>query len=213
VTGKTDRTTLGRKADRGSHDREFVYEILDSSRVGHLGYVIDGQPYVIPIAHARMGDQLVFHGSTGARLFLNLGSGTPVCYTVTHFDGLVLSRSAFESSMNYRSAIVLGSCRLIEDEDEKWAALDVLTDHLFPGRRDSLRPMVKKEVAATAVLALPIEEFSAKSRCRSSSGCSATPSASMPRSSWCRCCSGQRSPLRSGVRCRIPPSRRNSRAR
>ncbi len=164
MTGKTDRTTLGRKADRGSHDREFVYEILDSSRVGHLGYVIDGQPYVIPIAHARMGDQLVFHGSTGARLFLNLGSGTPVCYTVTRFDGLVLSRSAFESSMNYRSAIVLGSCRLIEDEDEKWAALDVLTDHLFPGRRDSLRPMVKKEVAATAVLALPIEEFSAKSR-------------------------------------------------
>ena len=164
TTGQTDRTTLGRKADRGSHEREFVYDIIDAARIGHLGYVLDGQPYVMPLAHARMGDQLVFHGSTGARLFRALDEDVPVCYTVTHLDGLVLARSAFESSMNYRSAIVLGRCRLLTDEDEKWAALDALTDHLFPERRGSLRPMTKKEVAATAVLALPIEEFSAKSR-------------------------------------------------
>lgn len=164
MSGKTQRTTLGRKADRGTHERDAVNAILDAARVGHLGYVVDGQPYVIPIAHARMGDKLVFHGSTGSRLFMTLADGGPVCYTVTHFDGLVLSRSAFESSMNYRSAVVLGSCTLVTQEDEKWAALDVLTDHLFPGRRDSLRPMTKKEVAATAVLALPIEEYSAKSR-------------------------------------------------
>ena len=163
-TGQTDRTTLGRKADRGSHEREFVYDIIDAARIGHLGYVLDGQPYVMPLAHARMGDQLVFHGSTGARLFRALEDDVSVCYTVTHLDGLVLARSAFESSMNYRSAIVLGRCRLLTDEDEKWAALDALTDHLFPERRGSLRPMTKKEVAATAVLALPIEEFSAKSR-------------------------------------------------
>lgn len=164
MSGKTERTTLGRKAERGSHERDTVYAILDAARVGHLGYEVDGQPYVIPLAHARMGDTLVFHGSTGARIFRTLAEGLPVCYTVTHFDGLVLSRSAFESSMNYRSAMVLGRCTLIEDEESKWAALDVLTDHLFPGRRDSLRQMTKKEVAATAVLSLPIEEFSAKSR-------------------------------------------------
>lgn len=164
TTGQTDRTTLGRKADRGTHERDVVYDIIDAARIGHLGYVIDGQPYVMPLAHARMGDQLVFHGSTGARLFRSLEADVPVCYTVTHLDGLVLARSAFESSMNYRSAIVLGRCRLLTDEDEKWAALDALTDHLFPERRGSLRPMTKKEVAATAVLTLPIEEFSAKSR-------------------------------------------------
>lgn len=163
-TGQTDRTTLGRKADRGSHERDIVYGIIDAARIGHLGYVIDGQPFVMPLAHARMGDQLVFHGSTGARLFRTLDEQLPVCYTVTHLDGLVLARSAFESSMNYRSAIVLGRCRVLTDEDEKWAALDALTDHLFPERRGSLRPMTKKEVAATAVLALPIEEYSAKSR-------------------------------------------------
>ena len=163
-TGQTDRTTLGRKQDRGSHEREFVYDIIDAARIGHLGYVVDGQPYVMPLAHARMGDQLVFHGSTGARLFRTLDAEVPVCYTVTHLDGLVLARSAFESSMNYRSAVVLGKCRLLTDEDEKWRALDALTDHLFPERRGSLRPMTKKEVAATSVLALPIEEFSAKSR-------------------------------------------------
>ena len=163
-SGQTERTTLGRKADRGSHERDFVYSIIDAARVGHLGYVIDGQPYVMPIAHARMGDELVFHGSTGSRLFRTLAEAESVCYTVTHFDGLVLARSAFESSMNYRSAVVLGKCRLITEEDEKWKALDALTDHLFPERRGSLRPMTKKEVAATAVLALPIDEFSAKSR-------------------------------------------------
>lgn len=162
--GKTERTTLGRKADRGSHERDTVYSIIDAARMGHLGYVIDGQPYVMPLAHARMGDQLVFHGSTGARLFRSVDDRVDVCYTVTHFDGLVLARSAFESSMNYRSAIVLGKARLLSDEDEKWKALDVLTDHLFPERRGSLRPMTKKEVAATAVLAMPIEEFSSKIR-------------------------------------------------
>lgn len=163
-TGKTERTTLGRKADRGTHERDVVYSIIDAARIGHLGYAIDGQPYVIPLAHARMDDQLVFHGSTGARIFRTLGEQVQACYTVTHLDGLVLARSAFNSSMNYRSAIVLGECRMIEDDDEKWAALDALTDHLFPERRGSLRPMTKKEVAATAVLTMPITEYSAKQR-------------------------------------------------
>lgn len=162
--GLTARTTFGRKPERGSHDRTDFDAVVDAARVGHIGYVVDGQPYVLPMAYGRDGDFMVFHGSTGARPFRVLAGGAPCCFTVTHLDGLVLARSANDSSMNYRSAVLLGSCEEVVDHDEKVRILDVITDHLLPGRRASLRPMLKKEIAATLVLRMPIAEFSVKSR-------------------------------------------------
>ncbi len=164
MTGQTDRTRFGRKPDRGSHERADFDAVVDAARIGHLGFVVDGEPRVLPMAYGRDGDFIVFHGSTGARPFRLLAEGAPCCFTVTHLDGLVLARSAFDSSMNYRSAVLLGQCERIDDEAEKWRVLDVITDHLLPGRRPSLRPMQRKEVAATMVLRLPIVEFSVKSR-------------------------------------------------
>ena len=162
--GATARTAFGRKPDRGSHERADFDAVVDASRVGHLGYVVDGQPYVLPMAYGRDGDFLVFHGSTGARPFRLLAAGAPCCFTVTLLDGLVLARSANDSTMNYRSAVLLGSCEQVVDYDEKVRVLNVITDHLLPERRGSLRPMLKKEIAATTVLRLPIAEFSVKSR-------------------------------------------------
>lgn len=164
MSGKTDRTSFGRKPDRGSHELEVAYAVIDAARVGHVGFNVDGQPYVMPMAYGRDGNRIVFHGSTGSRAMRVLSAGASCCFTITHLDGLVLARSAFESSMNYRSTAVLGVCEQIVDETEKWRVLDVITDHLFPERRGALRPMIKKEVAATTVLALPIVEFSSKSR-------------------------------------------------
>ena len=164
MSGKTDRTGFGRKAERGSHELDEAFAVIDAARVGHVGFNVDGQPYVMPMAYARDGNRIVFHGSTGSRAMRVLSAGASCCFTITHLDGLVLARSAFESSMNYRSTAVLGECEVIEDADEKWRVLDVITDHLFPERRGALRPMMKKEVAATSVLALPIVEFSTKSR-------------------------------------------------
>ena len=163
-SGRTDRTTFTRKVDRGSHEREAAYAILDAARVGHMALVIDGQPLALPLAFGRDGEHLYFHGSTGGRTMRALAEGVPCCFTVTHVDGLVLARSAFNSSMNYRSLMVLGQCEPVTADDEKWRALDAVTDHLFPERRRSLRPMTKKEVAATLVLRLPIAEFSVKAR-------------------------------------------------
>ncbi|MHB0927994.1 MAG: pyridoxamine 5'-phosphate oxidase family protein [Candidatus Nanopelagicales bacterium] len=163
-SGLSARTEFGRKPERGSHERSDFNAVVDAARVGHLGYVVDGRPYVLPVGFARDGEALVFHGSTGARPFRLLAEGAPCCFTVTHVDGLVLARSANDSSMNYRSAVVLGNCEAITEETEKWRILDVITDHLLPGRRASLRPMTRKEVAATLVLRLPIVEFSVKSR-------------------------------------------------
>ena len=164
TSGKTDRTAFGRKPERGSHERAVFNETVDAARIGHIGYAIDGQPYVLPVAYGRDGDNIVFHGSTGARPFRHLATGAPCCFTVTHLDGLVLARSANDSSMNYRSAVLLGACENITDYDEKVRVLDVITDHLLPERRASLRPMLKKEVVSTLVLRLPITEFSVKSR-------------------------------------------------
>lgn len=164
MSGQTERTTLGRKADRGSHAFADACAVIDAARVGHMGFVIDGQPYVVPMSYGRDGDRIVFHGSTGSRAMRALAAGAPCCFTVTHLDGLVLARSAFESSMSYRSTVVLGVCEAIVDAAEKRRLLDVITDHLLPERRASLRPMTDKEVAGTAVLALPIAEFSTKSR-------------------------------------------------
>ena len=162
-SGRSPRTEFGRKPDRGSHDRAAFNAVVDASRIAHLSFVIDGEPHILPVAFGRDGDDLVFHASTGSHPFRMLAEGARVAFCVTHLDGLVLARSANDSSMNYRSAIAYGECVAVAD-DEKWRVLDVITDHLIPERRDGLRPMTKKEVAATQVLRLPIVEFSVKSR-------------------------------------------------
>jgi hypothetical protein len=158
------RTQLTRKAERGSHERVAADRILAESLVGHLGFLdATSHPIVLPVAIAPDGDRVLFHGSTGSRLFRTLAAGAPACLTVTILDGLVLARSAFESSMNYRSLVVLGvATELVGTEKER--ALRVLTEHLTPGRWESLRPMTTKEVAATMVLALPLADFSVKAR-------------------------------------------------
>lgn len=160
----TTRTTPSRHADRTSHDRAAADAILADALVGHLGVVHDdGAPVVLPVAVAPDGDRVLFHGSTGSRMFRALAAGAPACLTITHVDGLVLARSAFESSMNYRCLVVLGTAEVLEGA-AKEAALRTLTEHLTPGRWESLRPMIAKEVAATTVLALPLAEFSVKAR-------------------------------------------------
>lgn len=160
----TARTTFGRKADRGSYERSDAEAILAEALVGHLGFAdATGAPVVLPVGIARDGDRVLFHGSTGSRLFRTLAVGAPACLTVTLLDGLVYARSAFHSSMNYRSLVVLGSCEVLPDADKE-RALRVITEHLTPGRWDSLRPITGREVAATMVLALPLVEFSVKAR-------------------------------------------------
>jgi nitroimidazol reductase NimA-like FMN-containing flavoprotein (pyridoxamine 5'-phosphate oxidase superfamily) len=162
--GGTTRTTPSRHADRASHDLGAARRVLAEALVGHLGFVDgSGLPVVLPVAIAPDDDQVLFHGSTGSRMFRALAAGAPACLTVTLLDGLVMARSAFESSMNYRSLVVLGTARELVGAD-KARALRVLTDHLTPDRWADLRPMTTKEQAATCVLALPLVEFSVKSR-------------------------------------------------
>jgi len=164
VTAPTDRTTPSRHADRTRHDRQAAAEILAASLVGHVGALdTAGRPVVLPVAVAPDGDRVLFHGSSGSRMFRTLAAGGPVCLTVTQLDGLVLARSAFESSMNYRSLVVLGQAEALEGQAKR-DALRAITEHLTPGRWDSLRPMRPKEVAATTVLALDLTEFSVKER-------------------------------------------------
>lgn len=160
----TPRTTLRRVADLGRHDRETVHRILDEGLVCHVGIVADGQPYVIPMAYGRDGGRLILHGSVASRLLKHLKGGARVCATVTHLDGLVLARSGFSSSMNYRSVMVLGEAREITDAAEKARALDLLADHLAPGRSREYRSPSRKELAATTVVELALEEVSAKAR-------------------------------------------------
>jgi nitroimidazol reductase NimA-like FMN-containing flavoprotein (pyridoxamine 5'-phosphate oxidase superfamily) len=158
------RTDFTRKADRGSHERAAADAVLAEALVGHLGFIdASGLPVVLPVAVAPDGDRVLFHGSTGSRLFRTLAAGAPCCLTVTLLDALVLARSAFESSMNYRSLVVMGSATELTGADKE-RALRVLTDHLTPERWDALRPMTRREVAATCVLALPLAEFSVKAR-------------------------------------------------
>lgn len=160
--GSTDRTRVRRLAEKAVTDRAALHAVLDAGLVGHVAVSDDlGRPYVLPVAYARDGDRVLIHGSTGSRLFRTLAAGAPTCLTVTLLDGLVVARSAFESSMNYRCAMVLGSCEVV-DGDAKAAALDLLTDHLMPGRRAELRAHKTKELAATLVLALPLDEASLK---------------------------------------------------
>lgn len=160
----TDRTQVKRLPKRGSYDRETVYGILDSAFVCHVGFSVDGQPYVIPTNFGRSNDTLYLHGSAASRMLRTLSEGVPVCVTVTHVDGLVLARSAFHHSVNYRSAVILGTARLITDPSEKMEALRIFTEHVLKGRWDEVRWPNEQEMKATTVLALELEEVSAKIR-------------------------------------------------
>src|SRR5262245_6307917 len=161
---RTPRTTVKRLPKRGVYDRETVYAILDEGLVCHVGFVLEGQPYVIPTGYCRIGDVLYVHGSAASRMLKTLSEGVPVCVSVTLLDGLVLARSAFHHSMNYRSAVVLGNARLVTDAEEKSRALMAIVEHIVPGRNADARPPNALELAATSVLALKVEEASAKVR-------------------------------------------------
>ena len=160
----TERTRLRRLPPRGVFEREAVYRILDEALTCHVGFVVDGQPFVIPTIHARVGDRLVLHGSAASRMLRTIAAGIPVCVTVTLVDGLVLARSAFHHSMNYRSVVVLGTAVAVTDDAERLAALEAIVEHVVPGRSREVRPPSAKELKATAVLALPLVEASAKIR-------------------------------------------------
>jgi nitroimidazol reductase NimA-like FMN-containing flavoprotein (pyridoxamine 5'-phosphate oxidase superfamily) len=157
-------TRLRRLPERGSHDFDLACEIIDAARIAHVGFTLEGQPYVVPMAIGRMDSNLLLHGSVVSRLITNLADGLPCCVTVTHLDGLVLARSAFHSSMNYRSAMVFGNAVATTEPDEKLAAFDALVEHLAPGRLADLRASSRKEINATTILRLPIETFSVKQR-------------------------------------------------
>jgi nitroimidazol reductase NimA-like FMN-containing flavoprotein (pyridoxamine 5'-phosphate oxidase superfamily) len=161
---ETERTRLRRLPKRGSFDRDTIYPILDEAFICHIGFVVDGQPYVIPTGYARIGDNLYIHGSSASRMLRNLAKGVDVCVTVTLLDGLVLARSAFHHSVNYRSVVILGKAELVEDTDEKNNALEGFTEHVIPGRWPEIRWPSELELKATSVLKLPIEEASAKIR-------------------------------------------------
>ena len=160
----TARTRVKRLPKRASYDRDAIDSILDSALVCHVGFAIDGQPYVIPTLHVRIGDRLYIHGSAASRMLGNAAAGTPIAVTVTHIDGLVLARSAFHHSVNYRSVVILGAASLIVDQVEKFAVMKGLIDHVAPGRWDHIRHPNDKELAATSVLSIPIVEASAKIR-------------------------------------------------
>ena len=158
------RTTVKRIPKRGAYDRETINSILDSAFLCHVGFVVEGQPYVIPTSYGRIGDQLYIHGSAASRMLRNLSEGIDVCLTVTILDGLVLARSAFNHSMNYRSVVVLGKAELVTDAEEKNNALFAISEQIIPGRWDEVRPPTTLELKATSVLKLPITEASAKIR-------------------------------------------------
>jgi hypothetical protein len=160
---KSDRNKVKRLSKRGHYDKETIYAILDAGFLCHLGFSVDGQPYVIPTAYGRDGDKIYLHGSSKSRTLLALKEGIPVCLTVTHLDGLVLARSAFHHSMNYRSAVVFGTARELTGE-EKEHALFVISENVLKGRWDEVRQPNKREMKATTVLCLEIEQASAKIR-------------------------------------------------
>jgi len=160
----TERTQVKRLPKRGKYERETVFAILDAGFVCHVGFTVDGQPYVIPTNYGRSGDTLYLHGSAASRMLRTLSEGVPMSVTVTHVDGLVLARSAFHHSVNYRSVVILGTARLVTDLAEKMEALRVFTEHVMKGRWDDVRQPTEQELKATTVLALPLEEVSAKVR-------------------------------------------------
>ena len=158
-----ERLRVKREPQRARYDRETVDAILDEALICHLGFAVDGRPYVIPTLHARVGDLLYVHGSAASRMLRHVATGADVCVTVTLFDGLVLARSVFNHSVDYRSAMVFGRATLVEG-DEKVAALRALTEQLAPGRWDEARQPTAKELKATWILSLPLDEASAKVR-------------------------------------------------
>ncbi|MEO8476019.1 MAG: pyridoxamine 5'-phosphate oxidase family protein [Actinomycetota bacterium] len=158
----TVRTRVRRIPELGAYDRPTIDAILDSGLVAHLGFVHDGQPFVIPTLHARIGDLLYVHGSAASRTLKSVADGIRVCVTVTLLDGIVLARSIFEHSIDYRSVVVLGSARPVDDPEEKLAALHAFSEHVLPGRWDDCRTPTDKELKATSILALPLTEASAK---------------------------------------------------
>jgi nitroimidazol reductase NimA-like FMN-containing flavoprotein (pyridoxamine 5'-phosphate oxidase superfamily) len=159
--GETERTTVHRVPAKKVNESSVVHAILDAGLVAHIGVTIDGQPYVMPVGYARDGNRVLFHGSSASRLFKALAAGAPTCFTVTLLDGLVVSRSQFESSMNYRSVVALGVCEVLEG-DEKMAALLRITEHLLPGRENISRAATAQEAKATTMVALKLDECSCK---------------------------------------------------
>lgn len=161
---QTERTRLRRLSKRGSFERETINAILDEALICHVGFAVDGQPYVIPTGFARLGDHLYIHGSSASRMLRSIGQCIEVCVTVTLLDGLVLARSAFHHSMNYRSVVILGKAETVSDPDEKNKALEAFTEHIILGRWADVRWPSELELKATTVLKLPINEASAKIR-------------------------------------------------
>jgi nitroimidazol reductase NimA-like FMN-containing flavoprotein (pyridoxamine 5'-phosphate oxidase superfamily) len=160
----TERTRVVREPHRGSFDRDAIYKILDEGFVCHVGFTVDGQPYVIPTMFARVADAIYFHGSAASRMLRGVSSGLAVCVTVTLIDGLVLARSVFNHSMNYRSVVALGKAALVDEVEEKIVALRAFTEKILPGRWDDARQPNEKELKATSILRLPLSEVSAKMR-------------------------------------------------
>jgi uncharacterized protein len=160
----TPRTKVQRLPERGKYDRETVHAILDQGFVCHVGFVVDGQPFVIPTNYARVDETVYLHGSSASRMLKTLSGGVNVCVTVTHVDGLVLARAAFHHSVNYRSVVALGIAHLLEDPAEKMRALEAFTNHVMPGRWNDIRTPTEQELKATSVLALELGEVSAKVR-------------------------------------------------
>jgi hypothetical protein len=160
----SDRTKVRRHAGRGRYDSETIYAILDEGLYGHVGLESDGQPYVIPALYGRFGDEIFLHGSPLAGILGRAVAGARLCFTVSLLDGLVLAKTAFHHSMNYRSVVILGEARRVEDREEKLEALRLVVDHVIPGRSDDVRGPNDKELAATEVVALDLSEASAKIR-------------------------------------------------
>ena len=164
ATPSSDRTRIKRLPERGDYDKETIYSILDEGLVCHVGIAVEDQPLVIPMTYARSGDKLLMHGSRGSRLMKALKKGAEVCVVVTHFDALVLARSAFHHSMNYRSVVVFGKASVIEDDEAKVAAFREFFDHVLPGRWEDVRKPNIKELAQTALIEISLDEASAKIR-------------------------------------------------
>jgi nitroimidazol reductase NimA-like FMN-containing flavoprotein (pyridoxamine 5'-phosphate oxidase superfamily) len=164
ATAPSERTRVRRVPARADYDRATIDAILDEALIGHLGFAVDGQPYVIPTLQARVGDTLYVHGSAASRAIRTLAAGAPACMTVTLIDGIVLARSAFHHSMNYRSVVVLGEARPLADPAEILLALEAFTEKMVPGRWDEVRAPNRKELKGTSVLAMALDEASAKVR-------------------------------------------------
>jgi len=160
----SDRTRIVREPQRAVYDRELIYKILDEGFVCHVGFTADGQTFVIPTMYARVGDALYFHGSAASRMLRGVSTGLNVCITVTLADGLVLARSVFNHSMNYRSAVALGNASIVDEPEEKLDALRAFTEKILPGRWSDARQPNEKELKATSILRLPLTEISAKVR-------------------------------------------------